>query len=100
VCEVKPFSRDELAVASLAADYYFGGRKVSERKKVDYSRVSVVGKAAEALEELYRRFAVAGMSRQEFILTLVRSVDPQKLSQAIEMWAQQYYAKKKKLVDE
>lgn len=64
-------------------------------KKVLYFRMSVVGKAAEMLEELYRRYAVAGMSRQEFIVVLVRSVDPQRLSDAIQAWEREYYAKKK-----
>ena len=57
-------------------------------------RIAVVGKAAEALEELFRRFAVAGMSRQEFILTLLRSVDPDQLRQKVQEWEREYYERK------
>ena len=59
-------------------------------------RLGVVGKAAEALEELYRRFAVAGMSRQEFILVLVRTIDLERLKQKVQEWEREYYAKKNK----
>ena len=58
-------------------------------------RIAVVGKAAEALEELFRRFAVAGMSRQEFILTLLRSVEPERLEQKVREWEREYYEQKK-----
>ena len=64
---------------------------MSEQK---FFRIAVVGKAAEALEELFRRFAVAGMSRQEFILTLLRSVDPDQLRQKVQEWEREYYERK------